>query len=125
MLDNVVSLIACVSMNHQNQLEQMTNGAMFATVTPPIARGLPWWGSGDQGRGWLRGAAAQPPPRASPLAAGHDRILVVYLSAMAATQSLVGERQPVRLRPTVMEWQWPRLELLDSFTRHTILALRS
>jgi hypothetical protein len=31
MLDNVVSPIACVSMNHQNQLEQMTNGAMFAT----------------------------------------------------------------------------------------------
>jgi hypothetical protein len=31
MLDNVVSLIACVSMNHQNQLEQMANGAMFAT----------------------------------------------------------------------------------------------
>jgi hypothetical protein len=26
-----VSLIACVSMNHQNQLEQMANGAMFAT----------------------------------------------------------------------------------------------
>jgi hypothetical protein len=33
MLDNVVSLIACVSMNHQNQLEQMSNGAMFATDT--------------------------------------------------------------------------------------------
>jgi hypothetical protein len=31
MLDNVVSHIACVSMNHQNQLEQMANGAMFAT----------------------------------------------------------------------------------------------
>jgi hypothetical protein len=31
MLDNVVSPIACVSMNHQNQLEQMANGAMFAT----------------------------------------------------------------------------------------------
>jgi hypothetical protein len=26
MLDNVVSLIACVSMNHQNKLEQMANG---------------------------------------------------------------------------------------------------
>jgi hypothetical protein len=26
-LDNVVSPIACVSMNHQNQLEQMANGA--------------------------------------------------------------------------------------------------
>jgi hypothetical protein len=25
MLDNVVSPITCVSMNHQNQLEQMTN----------------------------------------------------------------------------------------------------
>jgi hypothetical protein len=34
MLDNVVSLITCVSMNHQNQLEQMANGAMFAT--PPF-----------------------------------------------------------------------------------------
>jgi hypothetical protein len=31
MLDNVVSPITCVSMNHQNQLEQMVNGAMFAT----------------------------------------------------------------------------------------------
>jgi hypothetical protein len=32
MLDKVVSHIACVNMNHQNQLEQMANGAMFATV---------------------------------------------------------------------------------------------
>jgi hypothetical protein len=31
MLDNVVSLITCVIMNHQNQLEQMANEAMFAT----------------------------------------------------------------------------------------------
>jgi hypothetical protein len=31
MLDNVVSPITCVSMNKQNQLEQMANGAMFAT----------------------------------------------------------------------------------------------
>jgi hypothetical protein len=31
MLDNVVSPITCVSMNHQNQLEQMANGTMFAT----------------------------------------------------------------------------------------------
>jgi hypothetical protein len=31
MLDNVVSPIAYVSMNHQNQLEQMAYGAMFAT----------------------------------------------------------------------------------------------
>jgi hypothetical protein len=31
MLDNVVSPITCVSMNHQNQLEQMANEAMFAT----------------------------------------------------------------------------------------------
>jgi hypothetical protein len=31
MLDNVVSPITCVSMNHQNQLEQMANGALFAT----------------------------------------------------------------------------------------------
>jgi hypothetical protein len=31
MLDNVVSPITCVSMNHQNQLEQMANAAMFAT----------------------------------------------------------------------------------------------
>jgi hypothetical protein len=34
MLDNVVSPITCVSMNHQNQLEQMANGAMFATAVP-------------------------------------------------------------------------------------------
>jgi hypothetical protein len=33
MLDNVVSPIACVSMNHQNQLEQMANVAMFATIS--------------------------------------------------------------------------------------------
>jgi hypothetical protein len=32
MLNNKISLITCVSMNHQNQLEQMANGAMFATV---------------------------------------------------------------------------------------------
>jgi hypothetical protein len=31
MLDKVVSPIGCVNMNHQNQLEQMANGAMFAT----------------------------------------------------------------------------------------------
>jgi hypothetical protein len=31
MLDKVVSLIACVNMNHQNQLEQMANGAKPAT----------------------------------------------------------------------------------------------
>jgi hypothetical protein len=34
MLNKVVSPIACVNMNHQNQLEQMTNGAMFATISP-------------------------------------------------------------------------------------------
>jgi hypothetical protein len=34
MLDNVVSPITCVSMNHQNQLEQMANGVMFATISP-------------------------------------------------------------------------------------------
>jgi hypothetical protein len=33
MLDNVVSPITCVSMNHQNQLKQMANRAMFATPT--------------------------------------------------------------------------------------------
>jgi hypothetical protein len=32
MLDNVVSPITCVSMNHKNQLEQMAKGAMFATT---------------------------------------------------------------------------------------------
>jgi hypothetical protein len=32
MLDNDVSPITCVSMNHQNQLEQMANEAIFATV---------------------------------------------------------------------------------------------
>jgi hypothetical protein len=30
MLDNVISPITCVSMNHQNQLEQMANEAMFS-----------------------------------------------------------------------------------------------
>jgi hypothetical protein len=34
MLDKVVSPIACVNMNHQNQLEQMANEAMFATISP-------------------------------------------------------------------------------------------
>jgi hypothetical protein len=38
MLDYVVSLITCVSMNHQNQLEQMATGAMFATAISPIKR---------------------------------------------------------------------------------------
>jgi hypothetical protein len=33
MLDNVVSPITCVSMNHQNQLEQMAEMAIFATLT--------------------------------------------------------------------------------------------
>jgi hypothetical protein len=33
MLDNVVSPITCVSMNHQNQLEQMANGSIFATIS--------------------------------------------------------------------------------------------
>jgi hypothetical protein len=32
MLDNVVSYITCISMNHQNHLEQMANRAMFATM---------------------------------------------------------------------------------------------
>jgi hypothetical protein len=32
MLDNVVSPITCVSINHQNQLEQITNGVLFATA---------------------------------------------------------------------------------------------
>jgi hypothetical protein len=36
MLDNVISPIACVSMNHQNQLEQMANGAMFDTNDHPL-----------------------------------------------------------------------------------------
>jgi hypothetical protein len=31
MLDNVVSPITCVSMNHQNQLEQLAKGALYAT----------------------------------------------------------------------------------------------
>jgi hypothetical protein len=34
MLDKVVSPIACVNMNHKNQLEQMANEAMFATISP-------------------------------------------------------------------------------------------
>jgi hypothetical protein len=43
MLDNVVSRIICVSMNHQNHLEQMANGAMFATRTP-----LYWCETGER-----------------------------------------------------------------------------
>jgi hypothetical protein len=34
MLDNVVSPISCVSMNHQNQLEKMAYEPMFATIFP-------------------------------------------------------------------------------------------
>jgi hypothetical protein len=41
LLDNVVSPITCVSMNHQNQLEQMANGAMFATILQRNNRVLP------------------------------------------------------------------------------------
>jgi hypothetical protein len=33
MLDNVVSHITCVSINRQNQLEQMANLGIFATDT--------------------------------------------------------------------------------------------
>jgi hypothetical protein len=52
MLDNVVSPITCVSMNHQNQLEQMANGAMFTTIQSSLVRccflrnllGLLGWG---------------------------------------------------------------------------------
>jgi hypothetical protein len=33
-LENVVSHIACVSMDHQNRLEQIANEAMFATHVP-------------------------------------------------------------------------------------------
>jgi hypothetical protein len=41
MLDNEVSPITCVSMNHQKQLEQMANGAMFATgIQHFIGRGI-------------------------------------------------------------------------------------
>jgi hypothetical protein len=36
-LDNVISPITCVSMNHQNQLEQMANGAMFSTSALLVA----------------------------------------------------------------------------------------
>jgi hypothetical protein len=36
MLDNLVSPIACVSMNHQIQLEQMANGVMFGTHVIPL-----------------------------------------------------------------------------------------
>jgi hypothetical protein len=36
MLDNVVRPIACVIMNHQNQLKQMANEAMFAIDGPRL-----------------------------------------------------------------------------------------
>jgi hypothetical protein len=42
MLDNAVSPITCVSMNHQNQLEQMANGAMFAAILKSNGRCLYW-----------------------------------------------------------------------------------
>jgi hypothetical protein len=40
-LDNVVSPIACVSINHQNQLEQMANGAILDTLRKTIRSTLP------------------------------------------------------------------------------------
>jgi hypothetical protein len=40
MIGNVVSPITCLSMNHQNQLKQMANGAMFATPRPHPPRDL-------------------------------------------------------------------------------------
>jgi hypothetical protein len=46
MLDNVVSPITYVSMNHQNQLEQMANGAMFAIA---IFSFLQRWASSSSG----------------------------------------------------------------------------
>jgi hypothetical protein len=45
MLDKVVSPIACVSMNHQNQFEQMANRAMLATSRRPAACGGRRWPS--------------------------------------------------------------------------------
>jgi hypothetical protein len=39
--DKVISPIACVRINHQNQLEQMANEAMFATACPDALR--PAW----------------------------------------------------------------------------------
>jgi hypothetical protein len=50
MLDKVVSPIACVNMNHQNQLEQMANGVMFATAAGWSRQGDPVVGMGS---GWL------------------------------------------------------------------------
>jgi hypothetical protein len=47
MLDNVVSPITCVRMNHQNQLEQMANEAMFATHSLPVAPPLYSAAGGD------------------------------------------------------------------------------
>jgi hypothetical protein len=76
MLDNVVSLITCVRMNHQNQLEQMANGAMFATVVgdrrwrerrrlwlprkPPVAAVVGVVRRRGRWRGGALGAAAGP-----------------------------------------------------------------
>jgi hypothetical protein len=47
-LDNVVSPITYVSMNHQNQLEQMANEAKFATKCMTLVVVLvyfSWWSS--------------------------------------------------------------------------------
>jgi hypothetical protein len=52
MLDKVVSPIACVNMNHQNQLVQMANGAMFATEE---RRKMPEGGCGGAAGGGCRG----------------------------------------------------------------------
>jgi hypothetical protein len=52
MLDNVVSPITCVVMNHQNKLEQMANGAMFTTVATTAATTAPVEPSRKRKRGF-------------------------------------------------------------------------
>jgi hypothetical protein len=54
MLENVISPIACVSMNRQNKLKQMANETMFATRTLPrltrTNRSVLWQDDGSKRR---------------------------------------------------------------------------
>jgi hypothetical protein len=60
MLDNVVSPITCVSMNHQNQLEQMANGAMFTTKYRYTTQAQLNWSSGLAAHGCPAGLRRSP-----------------------------------------------------------------
>jgi hypothetical protein len=68
MLDNVVSPINCVVMNHQNQLEQMANGAMWGgTKLEPTPITYRWSRHGCQAK------CGNEPPFAQGIKSTHGR----------------------------------------------------